>query len=141
MPDRVLINGLAIQEAVTRDGLPRVVAANDGTQDVMYLASGARIAQSMGADQWLAQHGALPVDPTPEEIAAAIQARDQAAAAAASDAAQLRQQVLATLQSAVGVRFTDLNNVQLRAIVEGLAWKAGALSPDTTIRPLAEWLK
>ena len=76
MPDRLLMRGLEIQEAVGRDGLPRVAQANDGTQDVMYLADGAHIAQSMSAAEWLAQRGPLPADPTQAEIDAALAQRD-----------------------------------------------------------------
>ena len=140
MSSRTLINGLTIQEAVTAGGLPRVVQASDGTQDVMYLAEGAYIAQSMGAAEWVSLHGALPSEPTQAEIDAALAARAAAAQRATTDAAQLRQQVLADLQSGVGVPFAALNTTQLRAVVEALAWKAGMLNRDTTVRPPSDYL-
>jgi len=132
---------------VERDRLPRVARYrteyDDGTsgetQHVLYW--GGVFVQSMIFDAWLAQRGPLPIDPTPAESDAAVAAIAQAAQQAQADAAQLRQQVLATLQTAVGVRFIDLNNAQLRAIVEALAWQAGALKPDTTVRPPSDWIR
>jgi hypothetical protein len=129
-------------ELTRADGLPRVVRYRDETGaeslHVAYLPAGSDVLQTMLATNWPPP---LPTDPTPAESAVAILARQQAQTQAAADAAQLRQQVLATLQSAVGVRFTDLTNAQLRAIVEALAWQAGALKPDTTVRSPADWIR
>lgn len=130
-------------DLVSRDGFPRVVHGHNEVGEVaphVQYESGGAITSMLAAD-WIAQHGALPVDPTQAQIDAAIAARAAAQAQAQADAAALRQQVLTTLQSAVGVRFVDLNNAQLKAVVEALAWKAGALNPDTTVRPLADWLR
>ena len=140
MSSRTLINGLAIQEAVTADGLPRVVWASDGTQDVMYLTEGAYIAQSMGAAEWVGLHGALPADPTQVEIDAALAAKAAAAQQAQNDAAQLRQQILQRAQSAVGKQVDALTAGERNALIVALLWRAGGLKPDLTVRPLADWI-
>lgn len=137
----LLINGLTLFDAVAHDHLPRVAAADDGSRHVLYMENGSSSPRSMLAADWLAQRGPLPADPTQAQIDAALAAIAQAEQQAQADAAQLRQQVLATLQSAVGVRFIDLNNAQLKAIVEVLAWQAGALNKDTTVRPPADWIR
>ena len=51
----------------------------------------------------------------------------------------LRAQVLALAASAVGIRLDNLTAGQQRAILACMAWKAGAVAPDLTVRPLAEW--
>lgn len=130
-------------DLVSRDGFPRVVRGHDemgvATQHVQYESGGA--VTSMLAAEWLAQRGPLPTDPTQAQIDAALAAQATADQQAQADAATLRQQVLVTLQSAVGVRFIDLTNAQLKAVVEALAWKAGALNPDTAVRPPIDWLR
>src|SRR6185503_7259883 len=110
--------------AVERDHLPRVARYqteyDDGTsgetQHVLYW--GGAFVQSMITADWLAQRGPLPVDPTPAESNAAVQALAQAAQQAQTDAAQLRQQVLALAQSTVGMRVdAAFTTAQLRSLL------------------------
>lgn len=126
--------------AVERDGLPRVGMYDDGLQKVLYL-NGGEVVQSLTAAEWLATRGPLPADPTPQESAAAITARETARQAALADASALRQQVLTIAQSAVGIRVDALTAGQVRALFAILLWKEGALKNDLTVRPLAEWVK
>jgi hypothetical protein len=135
----LLINGLELSNAVTRDRLPRVADADDGSRHVLYMENGSPLPQSMLAADWLAQRGPLPTEPTQAESDAAVLAIAQAAAQAATDAAQLRQQILTLAQSAVGVRVDNLTAGQVRALVAILLRKADALNNDLTIRPLADW--
>lgn len=44
-------------------------------------------------------------------------------------------------QSAVGLQLTDLTAGQVKALLAALLWRAGAVNPDGTVRPLGEWLK
>ena len=78
--------------------------------------------------------------PTAAQLQAASDAYDAAEAARAAAAQQLRQQVIATAQSAVGVRYDLLNNAQVRALVAVLLRESGGLANDGTIRPLAQWV-
>lgn len=70
--------------------------------------------------------------------AAATQAA--ADAQAAQDAAAARALVVQVAQSAVGVRFDQLNATQVRALAAILFWRAGALTKDGVVRPLADWV-
>ena len=45
-----------------------------------------------------------------------------------------------TAQSAEGVSYTSLTASQQLALLAVLLWKAGALAPDGTIKPLKEWV-
>lgn len=130
-------------DLVSRDGFPRVVRGHDemgaAAPHVQYESNG--VVTSMLATDWMTQHGALPTDPTQAQIDAAVAARAAAQAQAQADAAALRQRVMSTLQTAVGVPFDNLSTPQLKAVVEALAWKAGALNNDTTVRPPADWLR
>lgn len=130
----------AIADAVERDGLPRQALdqLGSGTNHVLFRNS-AGLAQSMPAADWIAQHGALPAAPTQAEIDAALLARQQAAQQTASDAAALRQQIITLAQSAVGMRVDQLTALQVRALFAIVLWQEGALAPDMTIRPLAQW--
>lgn len=129
----------AIHLAVERDGLPRLASYDDQSQHVLYWD--APHVRSMLAADWLAQRGPLPIDPTPEQSAAAVLARQQAAQQAQADAMQLRQQILGLAQSAVGVRVDGLNARQIQALLAILLRKEGALANDLTIRPLADWIR
>lgn len=53
----------------------------------------------------------------------------------------LRQRIRATAQSAVGIQFDQLTNVQLRALLAILLNKEQALNQDGSVRPLAKWAK
>lgn len=109
------------------------------TQHVLYW--GGTIVQSMRDSEWLAQRGALPPVPTPQESAAAVQALAQADQQAQADAAQLRQQIINLAQSAVGVRVDALSATQVRALFAVVLWQEGALKNDMTVRPLTEWVR
>ena len=135
------------QEAVARDGLPRVArylttyadGSQGETQHVLYRPNG--LVQSMPAADWLAQRGPLPTDPTQAQIDAAIAAQQQATQQAQSDAAQLRQQVVTLAQSTVGLRIdATFTAAQLKALLALLLWQAGALNSDGTVRPLTDWI-
>ena len=80
-------------------------------------------------------------DPQPSEaeLAAAVAAYDAAEAARRQADQQLRQQVVALAQSAVGVRVDALTAAQVRALLVVLLRKAGALDNGGTVRPLGEW--
>lgn len=49
--------------------------------------------------------------------------------------------VRATAQTAVGVALADLTTAQRNALMAALLWRAGAIAPDSTIRPLSDWLR
>jgi len=128
----------AIADFVTRDHLPRQATADDGSPHVLYW--GGAFVQSMESAAWLAQRGPLPADPTPAESDAAVTAIAQAVQQAQTDADTLRQQVRALAQSTIGMRIDAVfTTAQLRSLLAVLLWKAGALSNDLTIRPLADW--
>ncbi len=128
-----------VHQAVEHDGLPRVADYDDGSRQVLYV-NGGTVVQSMPATAWIAQRGPLPSEPTQVEIDAALTAQAIAEQQARTDAAQLRQQILTTLQGALGVPFVNLSTIQLKAVVAALAWRAGALNKDTTLRPPADWI-
>jgi hypothetical protein len=65
----------------------------------------------------------------------------QAAATAATEAAALRQQILDLAQSAVGVSLSALTTAQRNALIVGLLHKAGGVTNDMKVKPLADWLK
>ncbi len=79
--------------------------------------------------------------PTNAELQADVAALDARDVAQKNEANALRQQVISTAQSAVGVSITALTAAQVRALVAILLWKAGAIKADGTVRPLAEWVK
>jgi hypothetical protein len=135
----LLIDGEAIAGRVALDGLSRLVVDDAGAQHVLYLPDGGALPASMFAAEWLAQRGPLPADPTPEQIADAIAAREAARQQALADAAALRQQILTIAQSAIGVRVDLLTAGQVRALFAILLWKEGAIKNDLTVRALAEW--
>lgn len=83
----------------------------------------------------------LGPQPTRAQFEAAVIAFDAAQTQAATDAATLRQAVLTLAGSAVGQSIGALTAAQVRALVAILLWQAGALKPDGTVRPLAEWAR
>lgn len=78
--------------------------------------------------------------PTKTEIDAAIAAYDAREQQRQADTQALRQRVITTAQSAVGVAFDQLTNVQLRAVLGCLLHQRGVLDKDGKVRPLGEWL-
>lgn len=92
--------------------------------------------------------GAASLQPlTPAEVAdqtarsAEAVARKTAEDQAAADNTTIRNAVIAAAQSAVGVSIADLTTIQRWGLMGILLWKAGAIKPDNTIRPLGEWAK
>lgn len=126
----------SIADAVALDGLPRVATADDTSQHVLYLDG--ETVRSKTAAEWGTP---LPSDPTPEQISAAVAAREAARQQASADAATLRQQVLTIAQSAVGIRADLLTAAQLRALFVVMLWKEGALDNALIVRPLTQWVK
>lgn len=53
----------------------------------------------------------------------------------------LKSRIRTLAQSAVGVQIDALTNVQVRALVAILLWKAGAVDNTGTIRPLKDWVR
>lgn len=125
-----------LADAVARDGLPRLASADDASQHVLYLAGGK--VRSMLASDWPPP---LPSDPTPQQIAAAIAARAQAAQQERSDASALRSRVLTLANGTVGRQIdAAFTTAELRALLALLLWKSGALTNAGAIKPLGEWL-
>lgn len=92
--------------------------------------------------------GAASFQPlTPAEVAdqtarsAEAVARKAAEDQAAADNTTVKNTVVSLAQSAAGVLLTDLTAAQTRALLAVLLWKAGAIKPDGTVRPLGEWAK
>jgi hypothetical protein len=129
-----IINGLAIADAVARDGLPRQAIADDDSRHVLYLDS--EMVRSMRASDWPLP---LPADPTEAEIAAALSARQAADQQAAADAAALRTRVRQIAQGTVGVQIDQLTAIQVRALIAVLLHKASAIDASGAIKPLTEW--
>ena len=125
----------SVADAVAADGLPRVAVDDGGVSHVLYWD--ATIVRSMLASAWPPP---LPTPPTPQEITAALAARETARQAAIADAAALRAQIVTIAQSAVGVRVDLLTAVQVRALMACVLWKQGALDKLGQVRPLADWL-
>lgn len=133
------LRNYGVHLAVERDGLARVADYDDDTRHVLYFNGG--VVQSLSAADWLATRGPLPADPTPEQSAAAIAAREAAEQQAGQEAAALRQQVIVLAQSAVGVRADLLTAPQVRALQAILLWQAGALDKAGAVRPLVDWVR
>lgn len=123
-------------DLVTRDGLPRVVTADDGSQHVVYLDGD--VVRSVLASDWA---GPLPTPPTQAEIDAAIAAREAQKRQEKEDAAALRQRVRNVAGSAVGQSFDTLTAAQVRSLLAVLLHRAGALDKSGVVRPLDEWAK
>ncbi len=120
---------------MARDGLPRVATADDGSAHVLFLEAG--FVRSVLASDWPPP---LPSEPTEAEIATAIAAREAAAQQETADNVALRQLVISTAQSTVGLSIDVLGNLQVRALLACLLHKANALDKDLKIRPLGKWL-
>jgi hypothetical protein len=131
-----LINGLAISDAVARDGLPRVAIDDTGAQHVLYLPEGITIPHSKLASDW---PGALPTEPTPTESEAAIAAHETARGDRHADALLRRQGARNLAESAVGVKVGQLTPRQVEALLGLLLLQSGALDDGLLVRPLDEW--
>lgn len=125
----------SMADLVARDGLPRVVTADDGSVHVLYL-DGAAV-RSMLASDWPPP---LPSGPTPEQSNAAIVAQEAARQQAEKDAAALRTRVLTVAQTAVGTPIDQLTAAQVRALVACLLYRVGALDKSGVVQPLGGWL-
>jgi hypothetical protein len=125
----------AAADLVALDGLPRLVTADDASQHVLYLNGAVR---SMLASDWPPP---LPSDPTPQQIATAIAARQAAEAKRHTDAIALRQRVIGVAQTTVGQPVdAPFTTAQLRALLAVLLYKAGALDDAGVIKELNQWL-
>lgn len=136
-----------VDAAVKLDGLPRLVSAVEFDGDtatgvivptVVYLENG--FALAMPAANWPPP---LPVNPTAEQIAAAIAALVAEAEADRQAIVQLRQQVLQTLDPLSGqLASAPLTNAQAQAFIKALVYLAGGINPRTgAYRDPREWLK
>jgi hypothetical protein len=119
------------------DGTAEAVKAGSGplTVDAAEWEGDAPTGRTERVAVWL--DGAV-VRSAPEADAPALIAALEAERTAAL---ALRKDVVQTAQSAVGVRFDALTNVQLRALLAILLHKEGALDNAGNVRPLAEWLR
>lgn len=131
-----LIDGKKIADLVALDGLPRVVLDDEGTQHVLYLPDGAPLPHSMLASDWPPP---LPTEPTPEESAAAIQAREAKQKEAHDKAALKRQRMIDLAESAVGEGIDRLSAKQLGAILALL--HPEIVDDALAVRPLEEWTR
>jgi hypothetical protein len=126
----------ATADLVASDSLSRVATADDNSRHVLYLDGD--MVRSMLAVDWPPP---LPTEPTKAEIDAAIAARAAARLQAGKDAAALRQKVLTTAQSAVGISVDALTAGQVRALVALLLYQQGALDKSGVVQPLAGWVR
>jgi hypothetical protein len=78
--------------------------------------------------------------PTAVQLQTACDAYDAREAQAAQDAAALRQQVVTTAQSAVGVAFGNLTAAQVKSLLAVVLYKAGALDKAGVVLPLNSWI-
>ncbi len=85
--------------------------------------------------------GLPQTQPTNAELQADVATLNATDTAQKNEATTLRQQVISAAQSAVGSAINTLTAGQQRALLVILLWKAGALKPDGTVRPLAEWVR
>lgn len=115
-----------VTDLVRQDGQPRQAGAvdQDGAESIhMLFLDGDAVCSVLLAD-WAAE----------QQVLAAKEAERQAAA-------QLRQKVLATAQSAVGVALDQLTTAQRNALIALLLYDAGALDNDGKVRPLGKWVR
>lgn len=131
----VLIDGLALSDAVARDGLPRVAIDDDGIQHVLYL-NGGTLPLSMLASAWPSP---LPTDPTPQQSEAAITARETERGNRQAAALLRRQRAGDLAESAVGVKVGALTPRQVEALLGVLLERAGALDDDGAVRAVEAW--
>ena len=129
----LLINGRALADAVAADGLPRIADADDGSAHVLYL-DGGRV-RSMLASDWPPP---LPTDPTPEESAAAIAARETERGTRLADALLLRQQIRTAVRTLAGKKPAQWGVPELRALVALLLHEGGYLEGDAALRDVGD---
>lgn len=122
--------------AVERDGLPRVADYDDGSQHVLYLDGD--LVRSLAAADWLATRGPLPSDPTPQESAMAIAARETGRATRQADAIILRSQIRTAARALAGKKPTQWNTQELRELVALLLHDGGYLEGDAALRDVGE---
>jgi hypothetical protein len=60
---------------------------------------------------------------------------------AVDPAVAIRAAIVTLAQSAVGVQLNALSQVQVRALMACLLFKAGGVHPDMSVAPLSEWLQ
>jgi len=68
-----------------------------------------------------------------------VAALDAAAAQQAQQQAQTRAAIVAVAQSAVGKSLDALTATERAALLTVLLWRVGAITPQSTVAPLATW--
>lgn len=123
--------------AVALDHLPRVAryADEQGAESRKVLYWTGRRVETLTEAEWLAQRGPLPADPTPQDTAAALTARQQDT----QDAAALRAAIRTRLDALVGKRIDDLLVGDLKTLLLYLVWRENGIDKDMKVRPIGEW--
>lgn len=112
----------ALADQVAADQQPRQATADDGSVHMLFWDA-PRVRSCLLAD-W----------PT-------VQAELATHEAERTQAAQLRQQIIQSAQSAVGIALGALTAQQRNSLIALLLWKAGALNRDGTVKALEEWVR
>lgn len=128
-----------VTDLVRLDGLPRVSRAKDdaGAESLHVVYLDGTAVRSMLAVDWPPP---LPIDPTPEQSAAAIAAREAAQQQAEQGALALRQAIRARLSTLAGKRVDDLLVGDLKTLLLYVVWREGGIDKDLKVRPIAEWI-
>ena len=92
-------------------------------------------------DYWLQNDGTLNIvvpdgsDPAPAQTVIANHVSTQVSAAQT-----LRNQIITTAQTAVGVQLSALTTVQVRALMAIVLYNQGGVSTTLTVKPLENWM-
>lgn len=132
-----LIDGLAISDAIYRDGLPRRAEDDEGNTHILYL-NDSGIVQSKLIEDWT---DAIPTNPTQQQIDDAIELMNQKNKDKQDKLLLTRLRALSNARSSVGIRVDDLNTPQLKALLGLLLWKEGAIDSDGIVLPLEKWVR
>jgi hypothetical protein len=126
-----------IADLVALDGLPRQAIDETGAVHVLFLDGAVR---SVEAGAWPPP---LPTEPTPEQSAAAIQARAATEEAERQAIQALRQQVLTILDPLTGqLASAPLTLAQAQAFIKALIYERGGINPATgRYRDPRDWLR
>jgi hypothetical protein len=132
-----LIDGLAISDAVYRDGLPRRAEDDEGNTHILYLNDD-NLVQSKLLSEWT---DPVPSNPTQQQIDDAIELMKQNNKDKQDKLLLARMRALSLASSSVGIRVDDLNTPQLKALIGLLLWKEGAIDSDGIVLPLDKWIR
>lgn len=123
--------------AVALDHLPRVAryADEQGVESRKVLYWTGRRVETLLEAEWLNTRGPLPTDPTPEQIAAALAARQQDT----QDTAALRQAIRTRLDALAGKRVDDLLVGELKTLLLYLVCREGGVDKDMRMRAPGDW--